>query len=107
MLGFKYWPDEPGIDSMCTWTENHHILFASAAYLAGQLFPDAIFTNSGHAGAEKMAQNRPRISRSLDLRFRTGFSEWLSHVYYDEDLTALLSLVDFCADAEILCGWPW
>ena len=28
-----------------------------------------------------------RILRWLDLRFRTGFSEWLSHVYYDEDLT--------------------
>jgi len=25
-LNFKYWPDEPGIDYMCTWTENHQIL---------------------------------------------------------------------------------
>jgi len=101
VLAFKYWPDEPGTDSMCTWTENHHILFASAAYLAGQMFPEATFSNSGRTGAEQMALSRPRIRRWLDLRFRTGFSEWLSHVYYDEDLTALLSLVDFCADAEI------
>jgi hypothetical protein len=35
------------------------------------------------------------------LRFRTGFSEWLSHVYYDEDMVALLSLVDFCQDEQI------
>ena len=28
VLGFKYWPDEPGRDSMCTWTENHQILFS-------------------------------------------------------------------------------
>lgn len=48
-----------------------------------------------------MALNRPRILRWLDLRFHTGFSEWLSHVYYDEDFTALLSLIDFCADNEI------
>lgn len=94
-LNFKYWPSEAGIDSMCTWTENHHILFASAAYLVGQKFPDAVFTNSGRTGKEMMALNRPRILRWLDLRFHTGFSEWLSHVYYDEDLTALLSLVDF------------
>ncbi len=102
ILGFKYWPDEPGIDSLCTWTENHHILFASAAYLAGQLYPDQVFSSSGHTGRDKMALNRPRIMRWLDLRFHTGFSEWLSHVYYDEDLTALLSLVDLCRDAEIV-----
>lgn len=100
-LDFKYWPDEPGQDHLCTWTENHQILFASAAYLMGQRFPDAVFTNSKHSGWQKMALNRPRILRWLDLRFRTGFSEWLSHVYYDEDITALLSLVDFAEDEEI------
>ena len=49
ILGFKYWPDEPGEDAMCTWTENHYILFASAGYLAGQLFPEQIFVNSGRS----------------------------------------------------------
>jgi hypothetical protein len=101
VLAFKYWPDEPGIDSMCTWTENHYILFASAAYLAGQIYPDEIFTNSSLSGVEVKELFRARILRWLNLRFFTGFSEWLSHVYYDEDLTALLSLVDFCDDTEI------
>lgn len=101
ILNFKYFPNEPGIDSLCTWTENHYILFASAAYLAGQMFPDEVFTNSGETGRQKMDLNRVRIRRWLDLRFRTGFSEWLSHVYYDEDLTALLSLYDFAEDDEI------
>lgn len=99
--GFKHWPGEPGLDSMCSWTENHQILFSSAAYLAGQLYPDDVFVNSGETGREKMTAHGARIRRWLDLRFRTGFSEWLSNVYYDEDLTALLSLVDFCADDEI------
>ncbi|HNR31673.1 MAG TPA: hypothetical protein PKI11_12360, partial [Candidatus Hydrogenedentes bacterium] len=101
VLGFKYWPDEPGVDSMCTWSENHHILFASAGYLAGQRYPDAVFTNSGKTGRDQMAVMRPRVMRWLELRFRTGFSEWLSNVYYDEDLVALLNLVDFCDDEEI------
>ena len=101
MLDFKYWPDEPGVDSLCTWSENHQILYASGAYLVGQMFPDETFTNSGETGSHKMAVARPRILRWLDLRFRTGFSEWLSNVYYDEDLIALLSLVDFCNDEEI------
>ncbi len=101
ILEFKYWPDEPGVDSMCSWSENHFILFASAGYLAGQRFPDATFVNSGQTGREKMAVCRPRILRWLDLRYRTGFSEWLSNCYYEEDLAALMSLVDFCADEEI------
>jgi hypothetical protein len=100
-LNFKYFPNEPGIDSMCTWTENHYILFTSAAYLSGQLYPDEVFSNSGEMGREKMALNKPRIMRWLDMKFRGGFNEWLSHVYYDEDLTALLSLYDFSEDAEI------
>ncbi|UCH34539.1 MAG: hypothetical protein JSV65_18780, partial [Armatimonadota bacterium] len=101
VLDFKYWPDEPGVDSMCTWSENHHILFSAGGYLAGQLYPDAIFTNSGRTGTEMMAAHRPRVMRWLDLRYRTGFSEWFSNVYYDEDLAALLSLADLCADEEI------
>ncbi len=101
VLHFKYFPNEPGIDSLCTWTENHYILFTSAAYLAGQLYPQEVFTNSGETGEAKIELNRRRILRWLDLRFHTGFSEWLSHVYYDEDLTALLALYDFAADDEI------
>ena len=101
LLNFKYFPNEPGIDSLCTWTENHYILFSSAAYLAGRLYPDEVFSNSGETGKQKVELNRVRILRWLDLRFRTGFSEWLSHVYYDEDLTALLSLYDFAQDEEI------
>ena len=100
-LSFKYFPNEPGIDSLCTWTENHYILYTSAAYLAGQMYPDEVFTNSGETGKQKVELNRKRILRWLDLRFHTGFSEWLSHVYYEEDLTALLALYDFSADEEI------
>jgi hypothetical protein len=48
-----------------------------------------------------MEKNRRRILRWRDLRFHTGFSEWLSHVYYGEDLTALLALFDIAKDGEI------
>ena len=101
ILGFKYWPDEPGTDSMCTWSENHYILFASAGYLAGQLFPDETFVNSGRTGREQMERFRPRVMKWMELRFKTGFSEWLSNVYYEEDFPGLLNLVDFCEDDAI------
>lgn len=101
VLGFKYWPDEPGIDSMCSWTENHQIMFSTNEYLAGQLLPEARFLNSGMTGEEKRDRARGRILDWLELRFKTGFNEWLSNVYYDEDLTALVNLVDFSQDEEI------
>ena len=101
VLGFKYWPDEPGIDSMCSWTENHQIAFAVCGYLAGQMFPNETFTNSGHTGREKMAQHRPRIARWLDMRFRTGFSEWLSNDYYNPNLTTMVFLADYSADQDL------
>ena len=101
VLNFKYWPDEPGTDSMCTWSENHYILFSSAGYLAGQLYPDEVFSNTGETGREKMARFRPRVAKWLELRFKTGFSEWLSDVYYEEDVLALVNLVDFCEDTEL------
>jgi len=101
VLGFKYWPDEPGIDSMCSWTENHQIAFAVCGYLAGQMFPDETFTNSGHTGRQKRAQHRPRIARWLDMRFRTGFSEWLSNDYYNPNLATMVLLADYCADEDL------
>jgi hypothetical protein len=101
LLNFKYWPDEPGIDSMCSWTENHEILFMTGAYLAGQFWPTETFTNSGWTGAQQMARHRPRIMKWLDLRFRTGFWEWLSNVYYAEDILALMGLAELCEDEEI------
>lgn len=104
LLNYKYWPDEPGIDSMCYWTENHVIIFSSNEYLAGQMFPDKVFSNSGMIGYEKMIHARKIILKWLELRFKTGFSEWLSNIYYDADITALINLVDFSNDPLIVRG---
>lgn len=43
ILGFRYWMDEPGNDVMWYFSENHALLFHTACYLAGALFPDATF----------------------------------------------------------------
>jgi hypothetical protein len=101
ILDFKFWPDEPGIDNMCTWSENHHILFSTCEYLAGNFYPNEIFSNSGHSGKEKYERGKERVMRWLDLRYKTGFSEWLSNVYYTEDIAPLVALVDFSPDKEI------
>ena len=101
ILGFKYWPDEPGVDNMAYQTENHFILFASAGLLAAKLYPDEIFTNAGNLGRDRVAVYQARVLRWLTLRQQTGFSEWLSNDYYNADAAALLNLIDFSNDPEI------
>jgi hypothetical protein len=98
LLGFKYWVDQPGRDSMCYWSENHQILFATGEYLAGKLFPDEIFANDGKTGREHMAIARARLMVWLRQRWDYGFVEWYSNTYYVEDAAALACLVDFAGE---------
>ena len=101
VLGFKYWMDETGPDSMCWWSENHQILFHTAELLAGQLYPDAIFSNSGMTGQEHIEHAIPLLEKWLDFRGKIGFVEWHSNVYFNEDMPPLINLVDFSEDQEI------
>lgn len=102
ILNFKYWMDEPGDDSMCYWSENHQILFASVEYLAGQLYPELLFPNAGLTGNEHMLKAHPKILRWLEYRFYYGFTEWHSNTYYEEDIAALSILIDFSQDEEVV-----
>ncbi len=101
ILNYKYWLDEPGTTYVEMWTENHQILIHSAEYLAGQLFPDTVFSNNGQTGGWHMEHARELILQWIELRARTGFAEWDSETYYPEDLAPLLNLVDFSQD-EVL-----
>lgn len=101
LVGFKYWMAEPGDDAMCFWSENHQLLFATAEYLAGATYGEETFSNDRRTGAEHREAGRLRLERWLDLRFRFGFSEWLSPVYYEEDAAGLSLLVDHAPDPEI------
>ncbi|MBF9014128.1 MULTISPECIES: hypothetical protein [unclassified Oceanispirochaeta] len=101
-LAFKYWMDEPGDDSMCLWSENHQILFASCEYLAGQFYPEEIFSNNGMTGLERVEHSGARVLKWMSDRWDWGIIEWHSNVYYEEDLPALCNLIDFTADEEIV-----
>jgi hypothetical protein len=98
LLGFKYWMDQGGEDSMCYWSENHQILFATGEYLAGRLFPDEVFGNDGKTGREHEAIARQRLLAWLGQRWRYGFIEWHSNTYYVEDAAPLANLVDFAGE---------
>ena len=101
VLNFKYWMDEPGIDSMCYWSENHQLLFAACEYLAGQMFPERTFTNSGMTGEDHRKKGRRVILDWLEKRFLYGFSEFHSNTYYEEDIAPLSLLIDFAGEEDI------
>ena len=101
LLNFRYWMDEPGENGMCYWSENHQILFASSEYLAGQLYPDSVFRNSGLTGKEHMDKAENRILDWLEMRWKFGFTEFYSNVYYSEDIGGMINLIDYAGNKEI------
>ncbi len=107
LLAFKYWytdPTPPGIiDDKWYWSENHRIIFHMLEYLAGQEFPDRVFSISGLTGAAHRARARARILAWIEERSRFGFFEWHSNVYYLKDINPLLLLAEYAADEEIAC----
>lgn len=102
LFGFRYWWDEPGENSMCYWSENHQILFASAEYLIGQLYPEKVFAASGLTGKEHMAKAGIRALDWMEMRWNYGFIEFFSGVYYKEDIGPLINLIDYAEDKELV-----
>jgi hypothetical protein len=108
LLGFKFWytqPTPPGlIDDMWYWSENHQMIFHTLEYLAGQTFPDRVFTTTGMTGVEHMDHARGKIEGWFAHKARFGFDEWHSNVYYQKDVTPLLTLVEYAQDPAIAAG---
>ncbi len=101
VLGFKYWDDEPGHDAMCYRTENHSILFHTAEILAGQLYPDEVFSNSGMTGRQHREKGEQLALEWLRQRGTAGFTEWDSNCYFEEDLLALSHLIDLAENQAV------
>lgn len=102
LFNFRYWWDEPGENSMCYWSENHQILFASAEYLVGQKYPDMVFANSGMTGKEHVEKARKRILDWMEMRWKYGFIEFYSGVYYKEDIGGMINILDLAQDEELV-----
>ncbi|MBV7328774.1 hypothetical protein KFU94_11035 [Chloroflexi bacterium TSY] len=98
---FKYWMDEPGNDAMCYWSENHQILFHTCEILAGQLFPDELFSNAELTGKQHQEKGERMALSWLQKRSTGGFREWDSNTYFEEDVLALTHLVDLAESDEI------
>ena len=101
ILNFKYWDEEPGSDAMCYRTENHSILFHTCEVLAGQLYPDETFTNVDQPGRWHLQIGQRRALDWLENRAATGFKEWDSNTYFEEDTLALATLASLAEDARV------
>jgi hypothetical protein len=101
ILNFKYWDDEPGSDAMCYRTENHSILFHACEVLAGQLYPERVFTNINQPGRWHCEKGERLAMEWLENRAATGFKEWDSNTYFEEDTLALASLASHAANAQV------
>jgi hypothetical protein len=99
LLGFKYWMDQGGADSMCYWSENHQILFSTEEYLVGQLFPDEVFDVDGKTGEEHRLMAKTRVEAWMAERFAYGFTEWYSNNYYPEDVGPMANFIQFAEDS--------
>ncbi|MBO7196140.1 MAG: hypothetical protein J6V80_02285 [Clostridia bacterium] len=105
LIGFKYWMDQYDgrADSMCHWSENHQILFATTEYLAGAEWPDATFAD-GKSGEEHIAMAKERIDAWMYQRYYYGFNEYYSNNYYPEDIAPMANFIQFARgeDAEMV-----
>lgn len=101
LINYKYWLDEPGEVHACFFTENHQILYYSAEYLIGDMFPDAVFPNNGMTGLEHKAHGKKFLERWLTWRLRFGFSEWLCQGYYMDDILGLVNLMMFAPEENL------
>lgn len=101
LLGFKFWIDQPGLDAMCYFTENHQFVWHTAEHLVGSLLPDETFTNSGWSGRHHAEHGRDLALAWLRERLPHGFAEFDSNAYLAIDCLAAVSLVEFSDDDEV------
>ena len=101
ILGFKYWSDEPGSVSMTFGSENHQMAFHTAEIIAGQRYPDALFTNNKKTGAWHKAHGEKLAENWLKRRFAYGMEEWDSDGYYEAEMKTLAIFAAHVQNAEL------
>ncbi|WP_040493267.1 hypothetical protein [Ilumatobacter nonamiensis] len=106
VIANRYRYDDPlpadRLDNLWFWSENHLIINLVLEFLAGQRYPDEVFTVTGLTGAEHMERARPDLLEWIHERGQLGFFEWHSNVYMLKNITPLHLLVEQADDPEIV-----
>jgi hypothetical protein len=93
--------DEPGNDVQWYFSENHALLFHTAAYLAGGLLPEARFRRSGRLGREQSKVGYDRLMGWFDHFEAAEMAEFNSATYFPIDLKGMTALFALAPDADI------
>lgn len=101
ILGYRYWMDEPGNDVQWYFSENHALLFHTAAHLGGALLPDRTFRRSGRSGAEQSAVGAARLHAWFDHFEAWEMAEFNSAPYFPIDLKGLTAIHALSPDASL------
>lgn len=101
MINYRYWFDEPGNDVMWFFSENHALAFHACEFIAGSLFPDEIFVNSGMTGRQHSSKARALIKAWFSSLFAYGYNEYSSVNYIPVDMLGYATLLMFSHDQEI------
>jgi len=101
LLNFKYWIDQPGLDAMCYFTENHQFVWHTAEHLVGSYFSTKKFSNTGWTGKKHAQHGEDMALEWMHRKLEGGFSEFDSNAYLAIDALALVSLVEFSPVKEI------
>lgn len=101
ILNFRYWYDEPGNDAMWFFSENHALSFHTAQLLAGELYPEEVFENSGYTGKRQAERAKRLIVEWMEKFLKRGYNEWNSPCYIPVDMMAYLSLLELAKDEKV------
>ena len=98
---FPYWPDEPRQREIGGLGESRQILLCTGQILAGQLYPERTFANSGRPGRWHREEGETSAIAWLLTHGRNGFEEWDSNTMLEAKVVALIHLVDLAENDEV------
>ncbi|SCY79196.1 hypothetical protein SAMN05720606_109149 [Paenibacillus polysaccharolyticus] len=101
IVNYRYWIDEPGDDVMWFFSENHALLFHTNELLAGQLFGEEMFTNSGETGEVHRQKAEQRLALWFERFMEEGLAEWNSSAYIPIDAVGLLHIYEFAQNEQL------
>ncbi len=98
LTNYRYWMTHTGEDAMCFWSENHALLFYSAAMFCGEMYPEEYFPRAEMTGKQLTEFGEKRVLEWIEDVEEYGFEEFLASIYVSVTFIALLNLIDFAKE---------